>query len=99
MGDRVGVGAQIGSCYKCKDCKHDNEHYCPKSINTYVCLSPFIVALAKLNINFLGRMLNIPTTFELLAVTLLASLPTNNLCSPSLMPSLRKMHVRCFAVV
>ena len=35
-GDRVGVGAQVGSCYKCKYCKSDNENYCPKSIDTYV---------------------------------------------------------------
>ncbi|KAH8116150.1 GroES-like protein [Phellopilus nigrolimitatus] len=34
-GDRVGVGAQIGSCYTCKQCKHDNENYCPKKIDTY----------------------------------------------------------------
>ncbi|TFY76689.1 hypothetical protein EWM64_g7324 [Hericium alpestre] len=35
VGDRVGVGAQIGSCYSCKYCKNDNENYCPKSISTY----------------------------------------------------------------
>ncbi|KAI5120879.1 hypothetical protein M0805_002979 [Coniferiporia weirii] len=34
-GDRVGVGAQIGSCYSCKYCKSDNENYCPKSVDTY----------------------------------------------------------------
>lgn len=35
MGDRAGVGAQIGACYTCRACTHDNENYCPKSISTY----------------------------------------------------------------
>lgn len=35
-GDRVGVGAQIGSCLQCRACKTDYENYCPKSIETYV---------------------------------------------------------------
>ncbi|KAH8114175.1 GroES-like protein [Phellopilus nigrolimitatus] len=35
VGDRVGVGAQISSCYDCTLCKHDNENYCPKKIDTY----------------------------------------------------------------
>lgn len=35
-GDRVGVGAQIGSCLSCKYCKSGNENYCPKGIDTYV---------------------------------------------------------------
>lgn len=35
-GDRVGVGAQIGSCLSCKRCKADYENYCPKQIDTYV---------------------------------------------------------------
>ncbi|KAI5117791.1 hypothetical protein M0805_002178 [Coniferiporia weirii] len=35
VGDRVGVGAQIASCYDCTLCKHDNENYCPKRIDTY----------------------------------------------------------------
>ncbi|EED77281.1 predicted protein [Postia placenta Mad-698-R] len=34
-GDRVGVGAQIGSCLQCRACKTDYENYCPKSIETY----------------------------------------------------------------
>ncbi|GBE81580.1 NADP-dependent alcohol dehydrogenase 6 [Sparassis crispa] len=34
-GDRVGVGAQIGSCLQCKQCKSDYENYCPDSIDTY----------------------------------------------------------------
>jgi len=35
VGDRVGVGAQIGACLECKICKSDNENYCPHSIDTY----------------------------------------------------------------
>ena len=32
VGDRVGVGAQISACLECKQCKSDNENYCPKQI-------------------------------------------------------------------
>ncbi|KAI0768847.1 GroES-like protein [Trametes elegans] len=35
VGDRVGVGAQRGSCLGCRECNDDYENYCPKSINTY----------------------------------------------------------------
>jgi len=35
VGDRVGVGAQIGACLECKICKSDNENYCPHQIDTY----------------------------------------------------------------
>lgn len=35
VGDRVGVGAQIASCYDCALCKNDNENYCAKRIDTY----------------------------------------------------------------
>ncbi|KZO92823.1 NADPH-dependent alcohol dehydrogenase [Calocera viscosa TUFC12733] len=35
VGDRVGVGAQIGSCLECEACHTDNEQYCPKGIDTY----------------------------------------------------------------
>ncbi|KZT11120.1 GroES-like protein [Laetiporus sulphureus 93-53] len=35
VGDRAGVGAQIGSCMDCKRCKTDNENYCLKMIDTY----------------------------------------------------------------
>jgi len=35
VGDRVGVGAQIWSCLECKQCKSDNENYCPKQVDTY----------------------------------------------------------------
>ncbi|CCM01153.1 uncharacterized protein FIBRA_03201 [Fibroporia radiculosa] len=34
-GDRAGVGAQIGSCMKCRACKSDYENYCPSEIETY----------------------------------------------------------------
>lgn len=32
QGDRVGVGAQVGSCLQCDICKSQNENYCPKMI-------------------------------------------------------------------
>ncbi|MCJ1473260.1 hypothetical protein MMC13_001911 [Lambiella insularis] len=35
VGDRVGVGAQIKACLECKNCKSDNENYCPDQIDTY----------------------------------------------------------------
>ncbi|KAI5120603.1 hypothetical protein M0805_008079 [Coniferiporia weirii] len=35
VGDRVGVGAQIASCYSCKQCTSGIENYCPKKIHTY----------------------------------------------------------------
>ncbi|KAH8116026.1 GroES-like protein [Phellopilus nigrolimitatus] len=35
VGDRVGVGAQVASCYSCKHCKSDNENYCKQRILTY----------------------------------------------------------------
>lgn len=50
VGDRVGVGAQIGSCYQCEDCKNDNENYCLDSINTYVGISK---SLTRLILNLL----------------------------------------------
>ncbi|KAL6308675.1 GroES-like protein [Sparassis latifolia] len=34
-GERVGIGAQIGSCMKCQRCKHDQENYCREIIYTY----------------------------------------------------------------
>ena len=36
VGDRVGVGAQIGSCMDCRQCKEGYENYCLQGINTYV---------------------------------------------------------------
>ena len=42
-GDRVGVGAQRGSCMSCRACKDGYENYCPDSIDTYVrCLFAFV---------------------------------------------------------
>ncbi|KZT10968.1 GroES-like protein [Laetiporus sulphureus 93-53] len=35
QGDRVGVGAQIGSCMECRACKASYENYCPHGIPTY----------------------------------------------------------------
>lgn len=35
VGDRVGVGAQVGSDYTCKNCKAGQENYCPNLIDTY----------------------------------------------------------------
>ncbi|KAF8963274.1 chaperonin 10-like protein [Flammula alnicola] len=35
VGDRVGVGAQVCSCFECNPCKTDNENYCPKKVSTY----------------------------------------------------------------
>ncbi|KAL9045154.1 MAG: hypothetical protein Q9214_001763 [Letrouitia sp. 1 TL-2023] len=35
VGDRVGVGAQIKACLECKNCKSDNENYCPQQVDTY----------------------------------------------------------------
>ncbi|KAF6756228.1 NADPH-dependent alcohol dehydrogenase [Ephemerocybe angulata] len=40
VGDRVGVGAQVGSCYDCKRCKGGSENYCHKAIHTYNSLYP-----------------------------------------------------------
>ena len=52
VGDRVGVGAQIGSCYSCRPCTSDNEQYCAKPINTYVHIQiffPDLICLTDLN--------------------------------------------------
>ncbi|KAJ5909235.1 NADP-dependent alcohol dehydrogenase 7 [Penicillium taxi] len=35
IGDRVGVGAQSGSCLECESCKAGLEQYCSKNTNTY----------------------------------------------------------------
>ncbi|BEI87051.1 hypothetical protein CcaverHIS002_0703970 [Cutaneotrichosporon cavernicola] len=40
VGDRVGVGAQVGSCGDCKWCKNDNENYCPTPVHGYNTLWP-----------------------------------------------------------
>jgi alcohol dehydrogenase (NADP+) len=36
VGDRVGVGAQSGSCLDCEECAAGMEHYCSKgNVGTY----------------------------------------------------------------
>ncbi|PVH99892.1 GroES-like protein [Periconia macrospinosa] len=35
VGDRAGVGAQVGADLTCNNCKADNENYCPNQIDTY----------------------------------------------------------------
>ena len=37
VGQRVGVGAQISSCMKCRACNEGYENYCPDELDTYVC--------------------------------------------------------------
>ena len=34
-GQRVGVGAQSYSCLNCRQCKNENETYCPDQLDTY----------------------------------------------------------------
>ena len=34
-GDRVGVGATVGSCRSCDNCANNLENYCPKMLLTY----------------------------------------------------------------
>lgn len=35
VGDRAGIGAQIGADLTCDQCKNDQENYCPNSVDTY----------------------------------------------------------------
>ncbi|WVO13393.1 hypothetical protein L204_101008 [Cryptococcus depauperatus] len=35
VGDRVGVGAQVGCCGKCRSCKGPNENYCLQPVDGY----------------------------------------------------------------
>ncbi|KAF2762303.1 NADP-dependent alcohol dehydrogenase C [Pseudovirgaria hyperparasitica] len=35
VGDRAGVGAQVGADLTCGQCKQQNENYCPNQIDTY----------------------------------------------------------------
>lgn len=39
-GQRVGVGAQSWSCLECRQCKNDNETYCPKQMDTFGAVWP-----------------------------------------------------------
>jgi alcohol dehydrogenase (NADP+) len=34
-GDRAGVGCMVDSCLECKDCKDEEEQYCPETVFTY----------------------------------------------------------------
>ncbi|QRV87709.1 alcohol dehydrogenase [Ceratobasidium sp. AG-Ba] len=40
VGDRVGVGARVGSCGHCRSCLSGNENYCFKGVDTYNSLYP-----------------------------------------------------------
>ena len=40
IGDRVGIGAQVGSCMECDRCKNNNESYCPKIVWTMASTYP-----------------------------------------------------------
>ncbi|KAF6751857.1 GroES-like protein [Ephemerocybe angulata] len=40
VGDRVGVGAHVGSCYSCQRCQGGAENYCLKAIHTYNSVYP-----------------------------------------------------------
>jgi D-arabinose 1-dehydrogenase-like Zn-dependent alcohol dehydrogenase len=35
VGDRVGIGAQSGSCHRCKECRTSTENCCKKGVFTY----------------------------------------------------------------
>jgi alcohol dehydrogenase (NADP+) len=35
QGQRVGVGAEVLSCFTCPECKSDNEQYCSTQVETY----------------------------------------------------------------
>ncbi|CAG5156129.1 nadp-dependent alcohol dehydrogenase c [Alternaria burnsii] len=35
VGDRAGIGAQIGADLTCDQCKNDQENYCPNQVDTY----------------------------------------------------------------
>jgi D-arabinose 1-dehydrogenase-like Zn-dependent alcohol dehydrogenase len=37
LGERVGVGAQVGACLECKNCKSDNENYCAHQVGKSKC--------------------------------------------------------------
>lgn len=47
VGDRVGVGAQVLSCFDCKACKTGNENYCAKRIGTITFLSMNFVIISN----------------------------------------------------
>jgi hypothetical protein len=96
VGDRVGVGAQVASCYECKLCKNDNENYCAEKVDTYV-RPLFSFSSSSLPLLFFSvivltslshrRPLNTLTAFKPKEDTPLASSLTSNMSSPSRMPS------------
>ena len=50
VGDRVGIGAQIWICMKCKVCKEGNDNYYPNQIGEPSCPTP---ALSTRGVNAL----------------------------------------------
>ena len=51
VGDRVGIGAHIGSCMQCRQCKDGYENYCPKGIATYVSSWAYLTRVCALCYN------------------------------------------------
>ena len=47
VGDRVGVGAQIQACLECKNCKSDQENYCPHKVGMLCTLHS--ISLSSIN--------------------------------------------------
>ena len=43
VGDRVGCGAQVWSCLKCKQCKSDNENYCPHQVGQFAIMDNALI--------------------------------------------------------
>lgn len=41
IGDRVGIGAAVNSCYDCARCDHENEQYCHQVVSTYNAIDTF----------------------------------------------------------
>lgn len=68
VGDRVGVGALVGSCCKCDTCRRREEQYCPRQIPTYNSGSPGSFGGYSQNIVVnQDFVLNIPESIELAA--------------------------------
>ncbi|KAF9445945.1 GroES-like protein [Macrolepiota fuliginosa MF-IS2] len=47
VGDRVGVGAQVGACFDCFSCRNGDEQYCPDHVHTYNAVDPVSGATCK----------------------------------------------------
>lgn len=82
-GDRVGVGAQIGSCLSCRACKDGYENYCPNGIDTYVSYPSFWYLSVDAMAIYACRMLNIRTVWLHKAAIPLPFVLTSASCSPS----------------